>query len=43
MEAARKPPITQAARRAVDLRFVELMAKVRKNLFNHPSNLAASQ
>jgi len=31
MEPARKPAITQAARRTVDLRFVELMDKVRKN------------
>jgi guanosine-3',5'-bis(diphosphate) 3'-pyrophosphohydrolase len=31
MEPAGKPAITQAARRAVDLRFVELMDKVRRN------------
>ena len=31
MEPAGKPAITQAARRAVDLRFVELMDKVRKS------------
>ena len=31
MEPAGKPTITQAARRAVDLRFVELMDKLRRN------------
>ncbi len=31
MEPAGKPAITQAARRAVDLRFVELMDKLRRN------------
>jgi GTP diphosphokinase / guanosine-3',5'-bis(diphosphate) 3'-diphosphatase len=31
MDPAGKPAISQSARRAVDLRFVELMDKVRKN------------
>jgi guanosine-3',5'-bis(diphosphate) 3'-pyrophosphohydrolase len=31
MEPAGKPAISQAARRAVDLRFVELMDKLRRN------------
>ena len=31
MQPAGKPTITQAARRAVDLRFVELMDKLRRN------------